>query len=246
MTLPIGANALNRLFQLAPSISGAIGGTFHGIPTSRVNADFNRIIQFFQLALRQMMRVILLMALIIGFCTIYDEAIGDGALPSFNTLKAISPAFAAQAIRNTTQTLQPDASEAKHWQAMAPSRELLTALSPEIAAWLYKLRQQDRLAFHEPSESLPTVFHAASETQVIAAYRHLDGTLYLGQTFWRLSDGQKAAVLAHEYRHSRQNLPKRISRQLAQIAGGGGLHYQSLIEDEAFAYERQAQAALGL
>ena len=238
MTLPIGANALNRIFQLAPSVPG--------IPTIWPGTHFNRIIQFFRLALRQMMRVILLMALIIGFCTIYDEAVGDGSLPSFNTLKTVSPAFAAQAAQNTTQTLQPNASEAKHWQALAPSRELLTALSPEIAAWLYDLRQKNRIVFHEPSENLTAVFHSAAETQVIAAYRHLDGKLYLGQAFWQLSDGQKAAVLTHEYRHARQNLPKRISRQLAQIASGGWLHYQSPIEEEAFAYERQAQAALGL
>lgn len=239
MTLPIGANAFNWILRLAPAASGT--GTIY-LPAP----SFHRLSHLVGKALNQVLRVILLMALIIGFCTIYDEAIGDGTLPTFNVIKSASPAFTAQAMRNTTQALQPNASDAIQWQAMAPSRELLTALSPEIAAWLYELQAQNRLVFHEPAESLNAVFNASAETRVIAAYRHLDGKLYLGQAFWQLSDGQKVAVLAHEYRHARQNLPKRISRQLAQIAGGGRLHYQSMIEDEAFAYERQAQAALGI
>jgi len=241
MTRPIGANTFHWRLQKDSSVlplpSHLIG---------QIKANFRRIIGVFGRLLKLVGRIILLMTFIIGGCTIYDEAIGDGALPTFNRLQAVSPAFARQATRNTTQTLPSNCSKSQAWQAMTASRELLTALSPEIAAWLYTLHAQNRVILHEPAENLPTMFHAAEDTQVIAAYRHIDGKLYLAQMFWQLSDGQKVAVLAHEYRHYRQNLPKRISRQLAQIAGGGQLRYRSLIEDEAFAYERQAQTALGL
>lgn len=190
-------------------------------------------------------RILILFLLLIGLCTVFDEVIGDGTLPRFNELKTVAPALISQAKRNTTYIFNYQ-SDAKAWSALKPSRELLTALSPEIAAWLYDLHQKQQIVYREPSHTDAKTYGLPTDTPLIAAYRHLDGKLYLGKAFWALPDGQKIAVLAHEYRHFRQNPPKRFSRQLAQLMGGGRLHYTSTIEDEAFAYEKQAQAALGL
>jgi hypothetical protein len=190
-------------------------------------------------------RILLLFLLIIGLCTVFDDTIGDGALPQFNALNIIAPKLATQAKQNTTATFttHPTASDA--WQAMGPSRDLLIALSPEIAAWVYQMHQEHRIIYTTPTDAYAT-YGIASNTPLLAAYRHMDGKLYIGHAFWTLSDGQKVVVLTHEYRHYRQNAPKRISHMLAQLLGGGQLHYESRIEDEAFSYEHQAQAALGI
>lgn len=195
--------------------------------------------------LKRVGRLLILAIALIGLGTVYDEVIGDGTLPHLNQVAAIKPVYPILARQNTTQSLSTPLTAPEAGQALSPSRNLLIALSPEIGAWLYDLHQQGHIVYTEPAESL-TIYSKQDGTETIAAYRHLNGTLYIGKTFWRLSDGQKAAVLAHEYRHFRQNLPKRISRQLAQLAGAGHFDYQSPIEEEAFAYERQALSALGL
>jgi hypothetical protein len=190
-------------------------------------------------------RITMLLLLIIGVCTVFDETIGDGELPHFNNLKAATSDVAWQAKRNTTYRFYYQ-TDAKAWSALKPSRQLLMALSPEIAAWLYDMHRNQHIIYHAPTNTNAATYALPPNTPLIAAYSHLQGKLYLGRTFWDLSDGEKIAVLAHEYRHFRQNPPKRFSRQLAQLIGLGRLHYTSLIEDEAFAYEKQAQAALGL
>lgn len=190
-------------------------------------------------------RLMIILIAIIGLGTIYDEAIGDGPLPRLNRIAAIKPSVTEMARQNSTRHLPAQATAIAKWNALSPSRDLLTGVSPQISAWLYELQQQERIIYSEPQESL-SLYPMPKDTEAIAAYRHINGRLYLGNAFWRLSDGQKVAVLAHEYRHSQQSLPKRISRQLAQLAGMGHFDYQSPIEEEAFAYERQALSAVGL
>lgn len=190
-------------------------------------------------------RILLLFLLLIGLCTVFDEVVGDGDLPHFNTLKAIDPDITTKANQNTTAALIANPTASIAWQAMAPSRDLLTALSPEIAAWLYQLHQENRIIYTAPTDAYGS-YGITPDARLIAAYRHLDGKLYLSQEFWALSDGQKVVVLAHEYRHYRQNAPKRLSHMLAQLLSAGRLRYHSAIEDEAFSYERQAQSALGI
>jgi hypothetical protein len=189
-------------------------------------------------------RMLMLLLLLIGLCTVFDNTIGDGPLPHFNSLKTMTSSLIAAAHRNTTARLT-HLNSYQAWPALAPSRDLLTALSPEISAWLYDLHRQNRILYTTPTDAYGA-YGVTADTPILAAYRHIDGKLYLGQNFWHLSDGQKVAVLAHEYRHSRQNAPKRIGTMLAQLLGGGQLRYASRIEDEAFDYERQAQSALGI
>lgn len=189
-------------------------------------------------------RLILTLLILLGACTLYDQAIGDGRLPRLNDLSDISQ-FTAQARENTTLSKLENPVAQPDWKNLAASRELLTAVSPEIAAWLYALHEQNRIIYDSPHH-LSAFYGKAPETPVLAAYEKLGGKLYLGDDFWVLNDGEKAAILAHEYRHSRQSWPKVLSHRLAQLIGGGQLHYQSSLEAEAFAYERQVRSALGL
>lgn len=189
-------------------------------------------------------RLILTLLILLGACTLYDQAIGDGRLPRLNDLSGIS-SFSAQARSNTTLNSLENPAIQPGWNHLAASRELLTAVSPEIAAWLYTLHEQNRIVYGSPLH-LSAFYGKTSETPVLAAYEKLGGKLYIGNDFWVLNDGEKAAILAHEFRHSRQNWPKVLSHRLAQLIGGGQFHYQSSLEAEAFAYERQVRSAFGL
>ncbi|WP_373532042.1 hypothetical protein [Vampirovibrio sp.] len=181
---------------------------------------------------------------LLGACTFYDQIMGDGRLPAFNEVGHL-PEIHTLVHTNSTLDFPHTQAPARGWQALRQSRSLLSALSPEIAAWVYELRQNNRIVYNETPATL-WLYSKPASTPMLAAYEGMSGKLYVGADFWHLSDGEKAAILAHEYRHARQNWPKQISVRLAQYLGGAQLSDQSRLEYEAFDYERQARAALGL
>ncbi len=185
-------------------------------------------------------RWLLSMLVLLGLCTLYDQGVGDGKLPVFNDLSSLQE-MQTRAQQNSSQNLKAPA----NWGALSGGRSLLLALSPQLADWLYQLNDQQKIIYKAP-EKWQSAYGKSSETPLLAAYEPWSGNLYIGAAFWALSDGEKAAVLAHEYRHARQNWPKVLSHRLAQWLTHGQLQYHTTIESEAFDYERQARAALGL
>ena len=178
---------------------------------------------------------------------------GDGPLPEF---KALSPfigqhqLLAQLAQKNSTAEMDAELLNnapltEQYWTALSASRRLLLTISPSIADWLDALYREGHISLKEPADIHPT-YQVSEDTELLAAYRYSENTLYLGRAFWRLSDGEKAAVLAHEYRHAHQNIGKRLSHQLAELVGLGSLQQASPMEAEALAYEQSARIALGL
>jgi hypothetical protein len=175
---------------------------------------------------------------------LYDQAIGDGPLPPINNVSAVSK-FRTLSQINSTLDLPPALTSTEGWQALSQSRAMIVVLSPEIEEWLYDLKRKDKITYGKAPTTL-SFYKKSAGTPIFAAYEPLGGKLYIGIDFWGLSNGEKAAILAHEYRHARQNWPKLISIRLMQGLWGGQLSDQSRLENEALDYERQARAALGL
>jgi hypothetical protein len=190
-------------------------------------------------------RLAIMLVLFIGLGTVYNETVGDGALPRIHPVPASALKLRQSTLLNTSASLPGTASPEARWAAMASSRKLLGIVSPDIAQWLERLHAEGRIAYEAPPDTL-LVYDRPVDTSLLGAYRHFNGKLYLGQDFWDISDGEKVCVLVHEYRHSRQNLPKQIAIQLARLLVGKASEYASPIEDEAFVYEHRAYQALGL
>jgi hypothetical protein len=186
----------------------------------------------------------LFLLVLLGACTLYDQAIGDGPLPHINTLEGVTKISTSNQI-NSTHHLPPPVTAKEGWQALKQSRTLLTGLSPGIAEWLYDLKRKNKIAYGKMPATL-SFYGKSADTPILAAYEALSGTLYIGNDFWALNNGEKVAILAHEYRHARQNWAKQISVRLAQCMWAGQLSEHSRLENEAFDYERQVRAALGL
>lgn len=195
-------------------------------------------------ALSVLRRWTLYLFVLLGACAFYDQAIGDGPLPPINNLSAVSE-FRALSQVNSTLDVPPALTSTEGWQALSQSRALLAAISPEIEEWLDDLKRKDKITYGKAPTTL-SLYKKQEGTPIFAAYEPLGGKLYIGTDFWDLSNGEKAVILAHEYRHARQNWPKLISIRLTQGLWGGQLNDQSRLENEAFDYERQARAALGL
>lgn len=197
--------------------------------------------------LSAMKRMLFILLLLLGACTVYDHAIGDGVLPRLNELASIRSLKQAAQENSTAgvTTIHSQDALGHGWQALGQTRELLTALSPEIALWLVELQQNHSIAYPQAS-ALTAMYRQADDTPVLAAYEKASGKLLIYPAFWALSDGEKVATLAHEYRHARQNWAKKISVHLGQLVAGGRLAYDSRLEAEAFDFERQARFAMGL
>jgi len=203
------------------------------------------ILQVIAWGMRRVINVATLMLIIIGLGTVWNATIGDGSLPQLTALTHLSPKQAQLAQHSTTANLPITTIRSSYWEALSSSRSLLLSLSPQLAQWLLNLHLRQHIKIQDPDDIHQT-YHVSSETPLLAAYRFNEDTLYLGEAFWKLSDGQKVTVIAHEYRHSRQNFGKRLSVQLAQWMGLGQLQAISPLEDEARDYERQAANALGI
>lgn len=242
MTLPLSP-ASAQSFTWKPSMAQPAAPSQDAEQPGSVSVKFLRRTGI--ALLRRGLNMLFLLLICIGAGTVWDATIGDGPLPQLNNVKQQAPILMAMAQRNSTAQLAPSAIKQDYWQALTPSRQLLLSLSPQIAEWLENLHQQGHIETHEP-EGIHQAYHVSADTPLLAAYRYNQNTLYLGQAFWQLSDGQKVAVITHEYRHSRQNAGKRISYQLAQWVGLGQLQNESPMENEARAYEREAELALGL
>jgi hypothetical protein len=235
-------------FRFTP-ITSAAGNAGHLTPAygwQGSSAGFLRRLLFVtRMLLMFSGRLALMLVLFIGLGTVYNETVGDGALPRIHKVPALAVKLRRGALVNTSVLLPDSASAEARWAAMATSRKLLGIVSPEIAQWLERLHAEGRIAYGAPPDTL-LMYDRPVDTSLLGAYRHLNGKLYLGQDFWGISDGEKVCVLVHEYRHSRQNLPKQIAIQLARLLVGKASEYASPIEDEAFAYEHRAYQALGL
>lgn len=190
--------------------------------------------------IHQLLRGFSLLLILLGLCTLYDQGMGDGTLPGLNDISTVAE-LRTLAGQNRTQDLKTSGD----WDALRPARRLLVNLSPTLGDWLYTLHQQNRIVYHSPV-GVQAHYHQTQTVPVLAAYEFWSGRLYLGPDFWKLSEGEKVAVLAHEARHARQNWAKIISQRLALLITRGHLPYDNPLEAEAFDFERQARVALGL
>lgn len=237
MTLPLFSTPIAWPGNWKSSLSR----TFPQAPAKPSYGGFKVVLNPGKRLLQTLINIAMLMLLLIGAGTVWDATVGDGALPHLNNVKHLSNL----AQMNSTASMTPQTIRPVYWEALAPSRNLLLSLSPQIALWLQDLHQRGHIETREPGDIHQT-YHVSDETALLAAYRFTQDTLYLGDDFWKLSDGQKVAVITHEYRHSRQNPGKRISYQMAQWLGMGQLQSQTPMENEAMDYERQAQSAMGM
>lgn len=139
---------------------------------------------------------------------------------------------------NLTANIHIGDSPEKHWQALKSTREILQAINPDISNWLERLYQGQKIIW----TPRPTLFN----WPVIASYDGRFNDFYLGSTFWTLPEGEKAAIIAHEYFHACQNKLWIFADTVEEALSGQLSHYGSRTEDEAHLYQLYAYRAMGL
>jgi hypothetical protein len=76
----------------------------------------------------------------------------------------------------------------------------------------------------------------------LAKFDHGRQALVVHRALFAEDDGSVAAILCHEFRHSRQSSPKRFRYALSFLFVNGG--DASIVENDAMLYEREARAAI--
>jgi hypothetical protein len=183
----------------------------------------------------------LLNVIIVGFALLgllqWLACITDNdMLPPFHPLPANQAKLLKYRYLILTTHLRESDTPKAHWQALQPSLRLLQAINPDISHWITQLNRENRILWKPHA----TLFN----WPVLASYDWRFNNFYLGPDFWKLQEGEKAAVLAHEYFHYRQNRFWMVADTLGEGLSGKLSEYGSRTEDEAHLYQWYAYQAL--
>ncbi len=172
-------------------------------------------------------------------------------LPMLNVLDDVAPELSPKTRENTTKHLacKKTFSEKELWIALQPTLNIVRTLSPEIAKWVEQQYREGRFLF-DPSNAVGPVA-GLQASPVLRLLTGHSGELTLFRMFLALNDGEKAAALIHEFRHEKQfaqvgTMSKRILALLYSGQKFSDEAYINVLEEEAFAYEKEALIALGM
>lgn len=208
---------------------GTAAGTERRRPPGRAGRFIGHAIADVRNVPRYVARYAVLVLALLGLLGLW-EARGDGRIPGMMPLRTIDPHRAS-----SPQCSEPGASDAARWQGLSAALAILDQVNPEVASWVREQHEQGRIAFYDRARERDK--HGS-----LAKYDYLRRRLYVHRTLFEENDGSVAAILCHEYRHSRQN-PARLFRcALSFVVTAEG--DRSITENDAHLYEREARDAI--
>ena len=157
---------------------------------------------------------------------------GVGAMDIYDTLHPeISPyvgCVGVQAVRHAVrhpgnEPVSPGEAEASGLKYVQPGLIILDDVCPEVSAWVRRLHSGGRILFR------------GRHDDGFARYDLVSGTLILCPRFFDSAADVKAEVLAHEYRHSLQNLTRLIRSAVHDCLGDETS--EDVIENAAYRFE---------
>ena len=182
---------------------------------------------------RYVLRYGILTLAILGAFELWS-AQGDGPIPTFRPIPASAVLNPHQV--SSGRCMLRCASDAERWAGLAPALAILKSTNPEIADWVERSHAEGRLVFTNHTKD------DGDHVAYLAKFDLFQRELRIGPGLFAEPDGSIAAVLAHEYRHSRQKLPKVISYALSFVFLENG--DPSIIENDAVLYEQAARRAI--
>lgn len=157
---------------------------------------------------------------VMGMTSIYNVLIGDTVPP---VLENSDGMFAEKAKVRTATHLYRKFNAEEAWNALQPALEILDELCPEASAWARNQHAKKHIVWIPDPDG------------TYARYDMFGGRLIINAEMYTLNDGEIACTIAHEFRHSRQNISKSIQSACAIILTGKQV--KDIIEDDAYFYE---------
>ncbi len=193
-----------------------------------------------------LLRFILLLLAVIGLCRFIDSALGPDRLADFQAVDTGRAQTLILMSGNLTQGFgsRADALDGDlYWEGLQGTVRLLELANPEIAGWLIDLHDRKRIVYNF---RIPLDHPAYAGT--LAFQSPVVPYLLLAPGFWEESDLDKAAILVHEYRHTRQNFAKTMAERGWQLLTLKVLYApdDNRLEDEAYLYQYGFYRAFGM
>jgi transcriptional regulator with GAF, ATPase, and Fis domain len=159
------------------------------------------------------------------------EAQGDGWIPAMMPLRTIDPRAVS-----APHCAVPGIGDEARWQGLAAALSILDQVNPQVATWLRQKHEQGRVVFSDSYRA------EGNKHGSLAEYDHVRRALVVHRMLFEENDGEVAAILCHEYRHSRQNLARVFKCALSFVVTADG--DRSIVENDALLYEREARDAI--
>jgi len=221
-TMPIGRAgflSLRRVEKLEERRIGRLGLRL----IERAGADLRNVPRY-------VVRYTVLVLALVGLLGLWD-AHGDGLIPGMVPLRTIDPRPIS-----APQCAALGASDEARWQGLAAPLAILDQVNPQVAAWVREKHAEGGVVFSDNYGGL-RVKHGS-----LAEYDYFRRTLVVHRTLFEENDGEAAAILCHEYRHSRQNVAKLLKCAFSFVVTADG--DRSILENDALLYEREARDAI--
>jgi len=155
-------------------------------------------------------------------------------MPAFKALQS-SPALDPHRV-SSGRCMLKSSTNTERWEGLAPALAILQKANPEVANWVESCRAEDRLVFTKNTKKVEDGVSSLAKFDLFRRELRISPGLYAEP------DGSVAAILAHEYRHSRQGIPKILSYALSFVFLKGG--DPSIVENDAVIYEQAARRAI--
>ena len=178
------------------------------------------------------LRHLVVLFALLGTVSLWD-AWGDGTLPGFSSLIV---ADKDPHRVSSPQCIMAQTGDEERWLALAPALAILDEVNPEVAEWVRDRHARGKLIFSNG------YVRPDDNRSSLARYDHFRGRLTIQRGLFAEKDGQIAAILCHEYRHSRQNLAKLLRCALSFVLRADG--DRSILENDAELYEHEAEIAI--
>lgn len=179
---------------------------------------------------RYVVRYTILVLAFFGLLSLW-ESLGDGRIPSPCLLRTLDPYHVS-----APQCILEGAGDQARWQALAAALAILDQVHPEVASWVRQRREASALVFSDE------YCRGRDRQASLARYDHFRHRLIIQRPLFSENDGEIAAVLCHEYRHSRQNFAKLVKCALSFVTTAEG--DRSILENDALLYEHEARLAI--
>ncbi len=179
---------------------------------------------------RYVIRYTLLVLALFGLLSLW-EAHGDGRIPALLPLRTADP-------RRVSAPLcaVPGVNDDARWRGLASALAILDQVNPDVASWARQMHEAGAVVFSDE------YCRGRDKQASLAKYDHFGRRLIVQRALFEESDGEIAAILCHEFRHSRQNAAKLVKCALSFVVTADG--DRSILENDALVYEHEARLAI--
>ena len=179
---------------------------------------------------RYLLRYTTLLLALYGLFGLWD-AYGDGHIPLPMPLRGSNPLC-----HSALPCAAPQVSDSERWLGLAPVLAILDQVNPTVATWVRREHDRGALVFSD------RYCGNQGDRDAVAKYDQFEGKLIVYRALFAEDDGTAAAILCHEFRHSRQNSAKVFRHVLSFLFATYG--DASIVENDAELYEHEARVAI--